>query len=35
VTTGRTTLVMIDRQTRKSTPLPDDYRAVLQGLLEA
>jgi acyl-CoA thioester hydrolase len=35
ITTGLTTLVMIDRQSRKSTPLPDDYRAVLQGLLNA
>lgn len=34
ITTGRTTLVMIDRQTRKPTPLPDDYRAVLQRLLD-
>ena len=33
ITTGLTTLVMIDRQTRKSTPLPEEYRAVLQGLL--
>ncbi len=33
ITTGRTTLVMIDRATRKPTPLPDDYRAVLQQLL--
>jgi acyl-CoA thioester hydrolase len=33
ITTGKTTLVMIDRQTRKATPLPDDYRAVLENLL--
>ncbi len=33
ITTGKTTLVMIDRQTRKATPLPDDYREVLQNLL--
>ena len=34
VTTGRTTLVMIDRETRRATPLPDEYRGVLQGLLD-
>ena len=32
-TTGRTTLVMIDRQTRRSAALPDGYRAVLERLL--
>jgi acyl-CoA thioester hydrolase len=32
-TTGRTTLVMIDRQTRRSAALPDEYRAVLERLL--
>jgi acyl-CoA thioester hydrolase len=33
VATGRTTLVMIDQESRRSAPLPDDYRAVLQDLL--
>jgi acyl-CoA thioester hydrolase len=33
ITTGLTTLVMIDRQTRKSAPLLDDYRGVLESLL--
>jgi acyl-CoA thioester hydrolase len=33
VTTGRTTLVMIDRETRRSAALPEGYRAVLEGLL--
>jgi acyl-CoA thioester hydrolase len=32
VATGRTTLVMIDRQTRRSSALPDTYRAVLESL---
>jgi acyl-CoA thioester hydrolase len=32
-TTGRTTLVMIDRATRRSAPLPESYRAVLDRLL--
>jgi acyl-CoA thioester hydrolase len=32
-TTGRTTLVMIDRKTRRSAPLPESYRAVLERLL--
>ncbi len=32
-TTGRTTLVMISRETRRSAPMPDAYRAVLEGLL--
>ena len=32
-TTGRTTLVMISRETRRSAPMPDGYRAVLEGLL--
>jgi acyl-CoA thioester hydrolase len=32
-TTGRTTLVMIDRETRRSAPMPDDYRAILDTLL--
>jgi acyl-CoA thioester hydrolase len=33
VTTGRTTLVMIDRSTRRPAELPASYRAVLEGLL--
>jgi acyl-CoA thioester hydrolase len=33
VTTGRTTLVMIDRSTRRPAELPESYRAVLEGLL--
>ena len=33
ITTGLTTLVMIDRQTRKSAPLPESYREVLTGLV--
>jgi acyl-CoA thioester hydrolase len=32
VATGRTTLVMIDRATRRSARLPDAYRALLVGL---
>jgi acyl-CoA thioester hydrolase len=32
-TTGRTTLVMVSRETRRSAPMPDAYRAVLEGLL--
>ena len=32
VATGRTTLVMIDRQTRRSTPLPDEFRELLKDL---
>lgn len=35
VTTGRTTLVMINRDTRRSAPLPDAYRDVLQTLLDS
>jgi len=35
VTTGRTTLVMIDRETRKSAPLPQLYRDVLASLMQA
>ena len=31
--TGRTTLVMIDRQTRRSTPLTEDFRQLLEQLL--
>jgi acyl-CoA thioester hydrolase len=31
-TTGRTTLVMINRETRKPSPLPDNFRAVLEAL---
>lgn len=33
ITTGRTTLVMIDRETRKPMALPAGYREVLEGLL--
>jgi acyl-CoA thioester hydrolase len=33
ITTGRTTLVMIDRGTRKPMALPADYRGVLEALL--
>ena len=33
ITTGRTTIVMIDRQTRRSAELPEGYRGVLEGLL--
>ncbi len=33
VTTGKTTLVMIDRTTRKSVVLPDDFRATLAALM--
>jgi acyl-CoA thioester hydrolase len=33
VVTGRTTLVMIDRETRKASPLPEIYRGVLESLL--
>jgi acyl-CoA thioester hydrolase len=33
VTTGRTTLVMIDRETRKSSLLPEPYRRVLAALM--
>jgi acyl-CoA thioester hydrolase len=32
VATGRTTLVLMDRASRRSTPLPDDYRALLLAL---
>jgi acyl-CoA thioester hydrolase len=32
-TTGRTTLVMINRQTRRSTAMSDAYRQVLESLL--
>ena len=32
ITTGRTTIVMIDRQTRKSAPMPEAYRQVLAAL---
>ena len=32
--TGRTTLVMIDRETRRSTPLPDEFRDMLAKLLQ-
>jgi acyl-CoA thioester hydrolase len=32
-TTGRTTLVMIDRKTRRSHAFPDSYRTVLENLL--
>jgi acyl-CoA thioester hydrolase len=35
VTTGKTTIVLINRETRKSVKLPDAYRAVLEGLAEA
>ncbi len=35
VTTGRTTIVVIDRETRKSVALPESYRGVLEGLVEA
>ncbi len=31
--TGRTTLVLIDRETRRSTVLPEDFREVLEQLL--
>jgi acyl-CoA thioester hydrolase len=34
VTTGRTTLVMIDRDTRKSAPLPQLYRDILASLMQ-
>jgi len=34
VTTGRTTLVMIDKVTRKPVALPEDYRRVLAGLTQ-
>ncbi len=33
VVTGRTTLVMIDRETRKAAPLGEVYRGVLERLL--
>ena len=33
VNTGLTTLVMIDRTTRKPVVIPDDFRAVLVGLM--
>jgi acyl-CoA thioester hydrolase len=33
ITTGRTTLVLIDRLTRRAAPLPDAYRAVLAALV--
>lgn len=33
ITTGRTTLVMIDRRARTPCPLPDSYRAVLESLM--
>jgi acyl-CoA thioester hydrolase len=33
VVTGRTTLVMIDRESRKPVPLPEIYRGVVQSLL--
>jgi acyl-CoA thioester hydrolase len=33
ITTGRTTLVMIDRETRKPMALPAGYRSVLEALL--
>ena len=32
-TTGRTTLVIINRQTRRPTPMSDPYRQVLESLL--
>ncbi len=32
VATGRTTLVMIDRSTRRSAPMPDGYRGLLVAL---
>jgi acyl-CoA thioester hydrolase len=32
IATSRTTLVLIDRHTRRATTLPDDYRNVLQSL---
>jgi acyl-CoA thioester hydrolase len=35
VTTGRTVLVLIDKATRRSLPLPEDYRAALMGVLKA
>jgi acyl-CoA thioester hydrolase len=34
VTTGRTILVLIDKATRKSAALPDDYRAALTDILK-
>ena len=33
VTTGRTVLVMIDRQSRRAMTIPDEFRAVLEALL--
>jgi acyl-CoA thioester hydrolase len=30
--TGRTTIVLIDRETRRSTPLPGEFRRVLESL---
>ena len=33
--TGRTTLVLIDRQTRRSTALPEGLRGVLEGLMSS
>ncbi len=34
ITTGRTTIVMIDRTTRKAVALPEPYRAQLQRLVD-
>ncbi len=33
--TGRTTLVLIDRETRRSTALPEEFRGILNGLLDS
>ena len=35
ITTGRTTIVLIDNATRKSSKLPEAYRAVLEALAAA
>jgi acyl-CoA thioester hydrolase len=34
VTTGKTILVLIDKATRRSCPLPDEYRAALMRVLK-
>lgn len=33
VTTGRTTIVLIDRNSRRSTPISENYRAKLEGMM--